>query len=408
MKIDHECPQCGGPVTLDETDRFLSCSFCRVRLYLTARDYFRYYLSSSVPVNEETIFIPYWRLRGMYFKAISYKINKRVLDTSFLATGHDFIPSTLGLRTQALKLRFATSKMKNNFLRPRTPFKEVLSMFDQSHPLTNNQHGSNGVFRKAFIGETISMIYAPVYVKNNALYDGLLNRPMAQFSMIRAESFQNIESPRAWNIKFHSAQCPTCGWDLTGANNSVVLLCRNCDSAWHMENNVFAKTSCSFVTEKDQGAFYIPFWRMNVSVEGIDMKSYADLISLANLPRVIKKEWHAKELAFWTPAFTASPMVFLRLSKQLTVHQPSDKTSDDIPKADTAPVTLTVSEAAESVAVTIASLAAPKTRYFPLLPGMKIKLKDSALVYIPFTPKGSEFIQKRMNFSIQRNIFRKM
>ena len=408
MKIHHECPQCGGPVTLDETDRFLSCSFCRVRLYLTAKDYFRYYLSSGTPVDEDTIFVPYWRLRGMYFKAIPYKITTKVLDTSFLATGHDFIPSTLGLRTQALKLRFATSKMKNDFLSPRTPFKEVLSMFDQSHQSTNNQPGSSGVFQKAFIGETISMVYAPVYVKNNALYDGLLNRPMSQFSMIRSESFQNIESPRAWDIEFHSAQCPDCGWDLTGANNSVVLLCRNCDSAWHMKNNRFTRTSCSFVAEKYQGAFYIPFWKMKVSVEGIDMRSYADLVSLANLPKAIKKEWHEKDVAFWTPAFTASPMVFLRLSKQLTVHQPSDKTRDDIPKADTAPVTLTISEAVESVAVTIASLAAPKKRYFPLLPDLKIKLKDSTLVFIPFKPRGSEFVQKQMNFSIHRNIFRKM
>jgi DNA-directed RNA polymerase subunit RPC12/RpoP len=35
--LSHQCPQCGAPVQLEETDRIFSCPFCQVRLFIHAR-----------------------------------------------------------------------------------------------------------------------------------------------------------------------------------------------------------------------------------------------------------------------------------------------------------------------------------------------------------------------------------
>ena len=43
-QIEQGCPQCGAPVTLDETDRLLACPFCRTRLYLVPEGHFRYHI----------------------------------------------------------------------------------------------------------------------------------------------------------------------------------------------------------------------------------------------------------------------------------------------------------------------------------------------------------------------------
>ncbi|HDH04186.1 MAG TPA: hypothetical protein ENH01_00515 [Nitrospirae bacterium] len=53
LQVEHQCPQCGGPVILEETDRFMSCAFCRVNLFIVSGDFSRYYLPPSTHPLEE-------------------------------------------------------------------------------------------------------------------------------------------------------------------------------------------------------------------------------------------------------------------------------------------------------------------------------------------------------------------
>jgi hypothetical protein len=46
--IEYQCPQCGAPAILTETDRLFTCQFCRVKSYLLPGDYFRYVLAYIV------------------------------------------------------------------------------------------------------------------------------------------------------------------------------------------------------------------------------------------------------------------------------------------------------------------------------------------------------------------------
>ncbi|MDY7031632.1 MAG: hypothetical protein SVY10_06945 [Thermodesulfobacteriota bacterium] len=429
LLIEHNCPQCAGPVTLEETDRLLVCDFCRARLYFTYGDYFRYYLSPSSQPLEETVFVPYWRFKGMFFSLEPYQVKKKFLDTSLLASKNNFMPDTLGLRIQTQKLKFAVRGMKGSFLSPQILMSEVVSQVEQtcnsrealgrlantglpvskieriSHS-RDSKKSSKSTFHRAFIGDVTSMIYAPVYMKGSEIYDAILDRPITKSTDMIVEGLQSTDNCQNWKINFISAMCPHCGWDLEGERDSVILFCKHCDSSWQVTEQGFKRLPFSIVPSKEKNVVYIPFWRMDVMVNGLDACSYADLIRLANLPKAIQKEWEEEKLYFWSPAFTTNPKLFLRLTKQMTLFQPSEETRGTLDGSTLCPVTIPLSEALESVKIILANISIPKKKIFPLLPEMDIKSKSSLLVYFPFVIRGNEFIQNQMKFSIQRNAVR--
>ena len=122
MQIDHQCPQCGGSVILEETDRVLQCAFCKTRLSIQSKDYFRYLFPFPDTIEEEIIFAPYWRFRGMYFSCRTSGIKATVIDKNFLALHNKTLPTTLGIRPQSMKLKFAQKADHARFIEPRLPF----------------------------------------------------------------------------------------------------------------------------------------------------------------------------------------------------------------------------------------------------------------------------------------------
>jgi DNA-directed RNA polymerase subunit RPC12/RpoP len=105
-QIEHQCPQCGAPVILEETDRILACPYCRVSLYIAARDYTALYWPASPAVAQEIVFMPYWRFKGMSFSCRGREVQTKIADMSRLAVPVIGMPYSLGVRPQALKLKF--------------------------------------------------------------------------------------------------------------------------------------------------------------------------------------------------------------------------------------------------------------------------------------------------------------
>lgn len=444
--VEFQCHQCGAPVTIEETDRLFSCTYCRVRLYITPKDYYRYCLPFKSHPVEDIIFVPYWRFRGMSFLVKSFDIQNKVVDTSFLATDHTFLPASLGIRSQTLKLSFADTRTKATFLSPRIsfqdavarfgvsiheteraifsgrffdrdfirdsaskfgmPIQEAISKFGASQDNKESAVSSDCYFLRTFIGDAVSIIYLPVYMKGSAVYDAILNRPIAKLDARDVDHFQTPDKQRNWKIHFIPAQCPDCGWDLTGGKQSLSLLCTNCDTAWQVRQGKFKKLSYSAVTSRDKKVVFLPFWRMEAQMSGLDLHSYADLVRFANLPRAIKKEWEKIGIFFWAPAFKLQPRMFLRLAKQMTIFQPAEGFKDEVPTSALHPVGLDSNDAFDSILITLAHLTKKKNRIFPLLPDVKMRLKNARLVYFPFTLQGNDFIQAQMKFSIQRNALR--
>jgi hypothetical protein len=204
-------------------------------------------------------------------------------------------------------------------------------------------------------------------------------------------------------LAFLPMMCPGCGWDLEGEKNSLVLFCRNCTTAWQSRGSGFEGVKFAFPKAKNgrDAAVYLPFWRLDANVTGLQLRSYADLVRLANLPRAIQNVWEQKKPYFWVPAFNVHPTLFLRLLRSLTILQPEPESSTSPPKSGILPVTIPPGEALECVKVLLASVVVPKKFIFPLLPALSFSMNDQMLVYVRFRPRGQELIQEEFNISIQ-------
>jgi DNA-directed RNA polymerase subunit RPC12/RpoP len=111
FQIEQQCPQCGAPIIIDETDRILSCKFCRTRVYLATEDHLRFYIPPAEGIPETIYFIPYWRLRDFLtpWKKRTSVFLIRYFDANFLSFDLSSLPYSLGLRPQAMKLKFVGS-----------------------------------------------------------------------------------------------------------------------------------------------------------------------------------------------------------------------------------------------------------------------------------------------------------
>jgi hypothetical protein len=90
----------------------------------------------------------------------------------------------------------------------------------------------------------------------------------------------------------------------------------------------------------------------------------------------------------------------------MTISQPREEFERSIPWSSLYPVTLPVSEAAETIKITIANFAIDKKTIFPKINEINIHLNESLLVYLPFTPSGIDFIEPHTQLCIHKNYLR--
>jgi ribosomal protein L37AE/L43A len=399
FRIEHQCPQCGAPAIMDETDRLFACEFCRVKSYLVAKDVFRYMLPANTPESKNLIYFPYWRFKGMWFTCDGNGITHKFIDVSHQAVASPLFPVSLGLRSQALKLKFVAPETAGRFLQPTQSFVQATQNFEDRLGKT----WAKPILHHAHIGETISLIYSPFYIEN-CIYDAVLNRPTPA---ALAEDFNIDQLPAEspdWRIHFISTLCPSCGWDLEGKRDSLVLLCKNCVSAWYPVGKKLKKIKFGKHPASDSAAIFLPFWRIRPEISGINLNNYVDLIRIANIPKVIQPGWEDVGFRFWVPAFKVRPKIFLQLSKNMTLSQLHHELNEELPEHRYHPVTLPITEAIESLKVNIASFIKPKNRLVEIFHEIGITVKSFVLVYVPFLEKHHEFIQPDLQFAVNKNI----
>jgi hypothetical protein len=86
----------------------------------------------------------------------------------------------------------------------------------------------------------------------------------------------------------------------------------------------------------------------------------------------------------------------------MTLSQPQQPLSYELPKSDLYPVNLPVQEAVESLKINLANFIKPRKASLPQLPEIKIKTKDYLLVYVPFREKHQELTQPGCGFTITK------
>ena len=398
LLIEHQCPQCGAPALLKETDRLFSCEFCRVNSYLVQDRFFRYMLPDAAPKGKDLVFFPYWRFKGMLFSCVASGIKHRFIDVSYQAVESRYFPITLGLRSQALKLSFVTSEKSGYYLKPTFSFNKAMSIFK----LRFSTSLPNPVFYQSYVGDTLSLIYSPFY-EEGKLYDAVLNKAL---SSQPPDDFHESSFPGGRpdsDIQFLATLCPACGWELEGRRDALILLCRNCNTTWRPAKNGFKPVQFGIMPTADENIIYLPFWRIKAEIYGIKLDSYADLVRIANLPKAVQKNWKDKEFHFWSPAFKVRPKVFMQLGRNITLSQPEEKMFGEIPKARMHPVTLAIEDAIDSIMINMAGFVKPEKDMFPILKNITIKPKRYLLVYMPFVERPNEYVQPKLYLALNKN-----
>ena len=333
----------------------------------------------------------------MLFSCVSNGVRQRFIDVSHQAVEYKHMPVSLGFRSQALKLRFVSPEMKGRFLQPQQSFETVMQIFLNRFKTLLPKP----IFDQAHIGENLSLIYSPYYA-DGKIYDAVLNEPITSDLPDDFENMFILGRHPEWAVQFLPALCPDCGWDLEGQRDALVLLCRNCNSAWAAGKNKYAKVKFAHMPHAGNNVIYLPFWRIKAETEGIELKSYADLVKLANLPKVPQKQWHDIPFFFWSLAFKIRPQTFVPLVSKMIISQPQENLVFEPPKTGLHPVNLPLAEALESLKICLACFMKPQSILFPKLQEIKIKAKSYLLVYVPFLEKHHELTQPSCNFTITK------
>lgn len=398
LRIDHQCPQCGAPAALEETDRVFACPFCRVRSVLMTRDYFRYVLPARSPAGRELVYIPYWRFKGFLLFGLPGGVENKYIDVNQLGLDMDALPPTLGLRAQAMKLRFAAPDMEGRFIAPSRPFADTLGTFQRRFA-----RGTGATaLASAHLGEAMGLLYSPFYATDR-LVDAVLDEPVAAVP----EGFETAVATAGrpdGGIGFVPALCPGCGWDLDGERDALVLHCVNCASSWVPSDGTLARVACDCLDGEAEGSFYLPFWQSTCEISEIELETYADLVRVANLPKVVRPGFEARSFRFWTPAFKIRAPAFLRLAESLSLIQPQAWLHPGRPPGRHHPATLPAGEAAKTLKVIFSGMLKPRQRAAEILPAVAIRATGHRLAYLPFREDQHDYIQPQTRLSINKNL----
>jgi len=182
LTVEQNCPSCGAAIELHEADRLLQCSFCGVRNYRISRGVTRFVLPDKAPEHiprEELFYAPYLRFKGSVFYCKGKEVQHRIVDITHLGVKTTALPLTLGLRPQAMKVSLLAEENAGYFFRQSVKAVSIVEMAAQLTVLDSEQN-TEPFYHRAYIGETISYIYLPLYIHDNILYDAVTNSRLAR------------------------------------------------------------------------------------------------------------------------------------------------------------------------------------------------------------------------------------
>jgi hypothetical protein len=399
LRIEQDCPQCGGPLEMVETDRLLRCTFCNVQSFLCNTGPLHFILPRKQP-DPYTIYAPYLRFKGTTYSCLSNRIEHRLADLSIKGVRLPFLQTSLGLRPQAMKMRFATPELPGSFLKISIHKDDILKRAAKNLHIRDEK-----ILHQVFIGDVLNIIYLPLSIKDEEILDGIIDKPLARLPEDSTPFAHTEIDSHAWKPIFLSAICPQCGWNLEGKPDSVVLFCTNCNSAWEAGGNNFSEIRVKVTSTKNKNALFLPFWNFQVKTQGIKLKTFADFIRITNQAIVIKQEWEEKRLHFISPAFKVRPNDFLRLGTQMTIGQRhAVHTTDSIPIKNLYPVTLSHNDANKSLKLILANSAVSRAGIFPFLPEIQFDIQESFLHYLPFEKTTHELHQEHLGVTINQRV----
>lgn len=399
LSIEQDCPQCGGPLEMEETHRLLCCKFCNVQSFLSNTGPLHFILPRRQP-DPYTIYAPYLRFKGTVYSCLSDRIEYHLTDVTMKGIKLPFLPISLGLRPQAMKMRFASSTFPGSFLKNSIPNDVILARADKSLDKRDEQ-----ILYQTYVGEALNLVYLPLSIRDENILDGVLERILSRIPENSAPFAETEIDNHRWNPVFLPALCPQCGWNLEGESDSVVLFCTNCNSGWQAGDSSFSEITVNIAPTPNKNAVFIPFWNFRIKAKGVPLATFADFIRITNQALVIKPEWEKKKLYFICPAFKVRPQDFLRLSTSMTISQRFDlKVTDTLPVGNLYPVNLDHASAEQSLKVILANSAVSRSRIFSALLEIDFKIEEYFLQLLPFAKTSHEVQQEDLGITINKRV----
>jgi len=402
LQISHSCPSCGGPVEMQEADRLTSCVFCDVQNYMVDSGLLRYVLPDQVPDRidrKNILYYPYLRFKGNMFTCQGVELDTKVLDTTHQGIETNLLPLSLGLRPQAMKVAWVNENHTGSFIRRKDTAVTVLqraSLIEDTITEVNEQ----SLNHRAFIGESVSCIYLPLYLENGILYDGVLNRKLGRAESWLTEKQSAVRYRQEWAPQFLATICPQCGASMEGEHDSLIMNCYNCNSCWAEKNGKFVPVPYTLLMPEGQNSLHLPFWRISVESSGIKMQTLADLLRSTNQPVVANWKHEEQDLEFWIPAMKLRPKIFLKLAKSATLSQLTFPQGEKMLQKPLFPVTLPLKEAVQSLKSIVAGATVNKKDVFPQLPALSFTIKRTSLVLLPFEDTGHDLVQEHSALAV--------
>ncbi len=406
LTIRQNCPSCGAGIELREADRLIRCPYCEVQNFMVTRGPLRFVLPDKAPEHidrRNLLYVPYLRFKGNIYYCKGKYLKYKIVDTTRQGMDVSTLPPSLGLRPQAMMVSLVTDEIKGRFLRQTVKARTLL---EQAAQLTviDSENIKADFHHRAYIGETVSCIYLPLYFDNNVLHDAVTNTPLALSDSGKKKLGMGSAYRESWAPHFLATLCPRCGDSLAGEHDSLVLSCYNCDSSWEEKQGGFQMIRWSSVLSAHRQSYSLPFWKLQVRSSGVSMESFADFLRLTNQPLVIQQRHREMDLIFWIPAFKIRPSTFLRLGKNMTLSQAKIPDGEESMPKRMHPVTLQRKEAIQALKSVFAGAALNKRKLLPRLPDLHFHPLGTELVYLPFIDKSHDFVQEQTGISLAKSV----
>lgn len=406
LQISRGCPSCGAPLEMREDDRLTDCAFCDVQSYLVDPGLRRYLLPLAKRAGRDetaTIYFPYLRFKGTVFSCQGRQVNHKILDTTCRGLDEPLVPASLGVRPQAMRVGVVDNSCAGRFIRRAETAAAIL----QRAALLAGAGGrreAEPLYHRAFIGETVSCIYLPLAMREDQLYDEVLNRPLGTIADWSVDMNGSVRFQPQWQPAFLATICPQCGAVMSGERDSLVIHCHNCQSSWSEKGGKFVPVPYRVVGGGDGDALYLPFWRIGVETTGIEMRTMADLLAVTNQPVVINSDHRARGLEFWVPAFKVRPTALLKLARSATLSQMKYPDGEKKLTRPLYPVTLPLKEAIQLLKSLVAEMTVRKQELLPQLPQLNVAVRQTSLVFLPFTSTGHDLVQVHSSLAVASSI----
>ncbi|WP_028583278.1 zinc ribbon domain-containing protein [Desulfogranum mediterraneum] len=424
IRVEQGCPQCGAPAEQGEDSRWLCCAYCGVRTLLSpAGGLFRYLLppATNSAEPEDYYAVPYLRFKGMIFQVSSQGISHRLIDTTQVATELPGLPPSLGLRPQAMVLRPLSAAPDCRYLPQSRSPRAVLKKAIQVGGFSARPGGD--LYHRAYIGESLSVIYLPLVRQAGRLLDGVSGLPLAAILPPAALPGQAAPFAPSWQLSHSAAICPHCGWDLEAAADDLVVHCAGCHRAWQLAGQGLRQVEWQLCAAAAGAVRYLPFWRIPVQIPALELSSFSDLVQRTNQPLVARSAWSRQPLQFWIPAMKLRPKLFLQLGRRLTLGQwrlpdpaephPAHRggarsilAAGATENSEPYPVTLGAGEAGQAIKVLLAAMAASPRRIHPQLPRLWVQSGVPSLCYLPFEERGQDWVQLHCGVALAKSALR--